>query len=75
MTGDIEEKESEKIHLTLKPKEETGRSSMREVESYKVHPNVLKGLFQGKGVIHLPTKQGVVTEKIMFKAFNQLEVI
>lgn len=54
-------------------KEETGRASMREVESYKIHPNILKGLYQGKGVIHLPTKRGVVTEEIMFKAFNHLE--
>ena len=54
-------------------KEETGRASMREVESYKIHPNILKSLYQGKGVIHLPTKKGIVTEEIMFKAFNQLE--
>ncbi len=55
-------------------KEETGRASMREVESYKIHPNILKSLYQGKGVIHLPTKNGVVSEEIMFKAFNQSEV-
>ena len=55
-------------------KEETGRASMREVESYKIHPNILKSLYQGKGVIHLPTKYGLVTEEIMFKAFNHLEV-
>ena len=54
-------------------KEETGRASMREVESYKVHPNILKSLYQGNGVIHLPTKRGIVTEQIMFKAFNHLE--
>ena len=55
-------------------KEETGRASMREVESYKIHPNILKSLYQGKGVVHLPTKYGLVTEEIMFKAFNHLEV-
>ncbi len=55
-------------------KEETGKASMREVESYKIHPNILKSLYQGKGVIHLPTKRGLVTEEIMFKAFNQSEV-
>jgi len=57
----------------FKNKEETGRASMREVESYKVHPNLLKELYQGQGVIHLPTKAGMVTEIIKFKAFNQQE--
>tara|TARA_Y100000768_G_scaffold98349_1_gene71748 strand:- start:1127 stop:2695 length:1569 start_codon:yes stop_codon:yes gene_type:complete len=55
-------------------KEETGRGSMREVEEYKVHPNILKELYEGNGVIHLPTTRGTITERIKFKAITQKEV-
>ncbi len=57
-------------------KEATGRASMREVESYKVHPNELKELFKGGGVVHFPSSKGVITEKINFYALraDDLEV-
>lgn len=51
----------------FKRKVETGRGSMREVEEYRVHPNVLKELYEGNGVLHLPTRNGTVTERIKFK--------
>ncbi len=54
--------------------EETGRASRREVESYKIHPNILKELYQGRGVLHLPTASGVVTELIKFKMFSESEL-
>ncbi len=57
----------------FKSKEETGRASMREVESYKIHPNTLKELYQGRGIVHMPTKNGLVTEEVMFKPHNYLE--
>ena len=46
--------------------EETGRASKREVEAYKIHPNVLKELYGGKGVLHFPTNKGVISEIIQF---------
>lgn len=54
----------------FRSKEETGRASMREVESYKIHPNELKELYQGAGIIHFPSKYGVVTERIKFSALT-----
>jgi type IV secretory pathway TraG/TraD family ATPase VirD4 len=44
----------------------TGRGSKREVESYKVHPNILKELMSGQGVLHLPTNKGNITEVVKF---------
>ena len=52
----------------------TGQASLREVESYKVHPNTLKEFYNGSGVIHLPTKYGVVSEVIQFEPFSVREV-
>ncbi len=58
----------------FKNKEETGRGSMREVEEYRVHPNVLKELYQGNGVIHLPTTRGTVTERLYFSPIHYKEL-
>ena len=33
----------------------TGKLSLREVESFKIAPNLLKELYHGRGVLHLPT--------------------
>ncbi|MFP5491052.1 MAG: type IV secretory system conjugative DNA transfer family protein [Bacteriovoracia bacterium] len=46
----------------------TGRGSMREVEAYKVHPNDLKRFTRGRGVLHVPTPRGNVTEVIQFQS-------
>ncbi len=54
----------------FKRHEETGRGSLREVESYKVHPNILKELGRGRGVLHVPTERGSVTEIIQFESIN-----
>lgn len=48
----------------------TGRGSMREVESYKVHPNDLKRFTRGRGVLHAPTPRGNVTEVIQFQSIG-----
>jgi conjugal transfer pilus assembly protein TraD len=55
--------------------ERTGRGSMREVEAYKVHPNILKKLYQGRGVLHLPTKNGPVTEVIQYAMINEQDAL
>jgi type IV secretory pathway TraG/TraD family ATPase VirD4 len=51
--------------------EEVGRGSSREVEEYRVHPNDLKELFNGRGVLHIPTAKGPITEIIQF---NRIKV-
>ncbi len=52
----------------FKSRKSTGRGSLREVESYKVHPNELKQFANGKGVLHVPTRRGNVTEVIQYGA-------
>lgn len=64
VTEQVEEKGFFKKH------EQTGRGSLREVESYKVHPNILKELCNGRGVLHVPTERGNVTEVIQFYPIN-----
>jgi len=54
-------------------KNKTGRMSVREVEAYKIHPNLLKNFMNGRGVIHMPTPRGNLTEEIQFQPFNQSE--
>lgn len=44
----------------------SGDLSIRDVESYKIHPNYLKNYVAGQGVLHLPTALGNVTEEIQF---------
>lgn len=63
-TEQVEEEGFFKRHKT------TGRGSMREVESYKVHPNDLKRFTRGRGVLHLPTPRGNVTEVIQFQSIG-----
>ena len=46
--------------------ERTGQKSMRDAEIYKIHPNRLKNLTAGEGVIHVPGKPESVTEVIQF---------
>lgn len=54
----------------MKGRRKTGRGSMREVESYKVHPNDLKRFTRGRGVLHVPTDRGSVTEVIQFQTIG-----
>lgn len=48
----------------------TGKGSKREVESYKVHPNELKSFTRGKGVLHVPTSRGNITEVVQFQQYG-----
>ncbi len=50
--------------------EATGEMSVRDVESYKVHPNDLKNFTNGFGVIHVPTPDGFATECLQFSRFG-----
>ncbi|HXH76682.1 MAG TPA: TraM recognition domain-containing protein [Bacteriovoracaceae bacterium] len=67
-----EEKLTEQVEEEgfFKHQKATGRGSMREVESYKVHPNDLKRFTRGRGVLHVPTGRGNVTEVIQFQTIG-----
>lgn len=55
-------------------REKTGRMSIREVEAYKIHPNLLKNFMNGRGAIHLPTPLGNISEEIQFEALSDREL-
>lgn len=58
----------------LSPRKKTGSLSIREVEAYKIHPNLLKNYVNGKGVLHLPTPRGNITEPIQFRRLKEIEL-
>ena len=45
----------------------TGDGSMRQTEEYRVHPNVIKQLALGQGVVTLPHAKGVEVRTIQFQ--------
>lgn len=58
----------------FRAKERTGKSSIREVEAYKIHPNALKNYMYGRGVLHMPTGRGNLTEEIQFARLTEEEL-
>lgn len=44
----------------------TGEMSVREVEAYRIHPNELKHLMNGDGVIQFSIPDGLVLERLKF---------
>jgi len=72
-TEKFTERVEEREGFFSKKEEKTGMKSMRETESYKVHPNILKSLTSGKGVLHVPTEYGSVTEEIQFHTVFDLK--
>jgi type IV secretory pathway TraG/TraD family ATPase VirD4 len=66
------EKETERAKETgwFKNRERTGDISIRQVEEYRIHPNRLKNYTCGWGVLHLPTREGSLTEEIQFARLN-----
>jgi type IV secretory pathway TraG/TraD family ATPase VirD4 len=63
-----EEKETERgqKHFLFRGTEKTGDVSIREVESYQVHPNRLKNFTRGMGVLHMPGETQNITEEVQF---------
>ena len=51
--------------------QKTGMMSVREVESFRIGPNVLKSLNRGEGVLHLPSPRGNISEVLKFQSFSQ----
>jgi len=54
----------------MKRQKKTGAVSIREVDVFKVHPNDLKEFTNGRGVLHLQTPDGPVTEIIQFSRWR-----
>lgn len=50
----------------------TGDMSVREVEAYRVHPNELKHLTAGRGVIQFAMDTGTVLERIQFERLPEV---
>jgi hypothetical protein len=51
----------------------TGMKSIREVEVFKIHPNRLKNFTRGRGVLHLPSAFGNITEEVQFLRLGNLD--
>ncbi len=66
--------QAEDVGHYFSKKEKTGRLSIREVEAYKIHPNLLKNFMNGRGVIHFPTPLGNISEEIQFEALVGEEI-
>lgn len=66
--------QAEEVGMLFTKKEKTGRMSIREVEAYKIHPNMLKNFMNGRGVIHFPTPLGNISEEIQFEALSDDEI-
>jgi len=68
------ERVEEKSSLFGSKDERTGSKSFRETEAYKIHPNRLKNLTAGEGVIHVPGRPDALTEEIQFFDLEALQV-
>lgn len=56
--------------------ENTGEQSVRNVEEFKIHPNVFKReLGQGEGIVVLPHRGGTMVKRIKFETVPDLPVI
>ena len=54
--------------------QKTGMLSVRKVEAFKISPNDLKDLNNGRGVIHLPSKKSAISEEMQFQSFQDYEM-
>jgi type IV secretory pathway TraG/TraD family ATPase VirD4 len=61
------EKTTDRRKRHLLGHQDTGDSSVREVEEYRVHPNAIKTLGTGEGFISIPHSFGVKIERINFR--------
>jgi TraM recognition site of TraD and TraG len=61
-------KETERVSKSWIGSQRTGELSVRAVEEYLFHPNVIKtGLATGEAIVSIPEFQGVVVKKLRFK--------
>ena len=55
--------------------QDTGEGSVREVEEYRYHPNLIRSLERGQGVVAIPHPKGVTLNLVRFKRHEDLPVI
>ena len=60
------EKVTERQTKTLFGQQKTGEGSVRETEQYRFHPNTIKQLAVGQGIVSIPHPRGVKSTKIAF---------
>ncbi len=63
--------ETSNVLLFSKEQKRTGEKSVREVERFKFHPNLLKGLPPGQGVLCAPTVGGSFADLINFERISE----
>ncbi len=56
-------------------KTETGDESIRDVEEYRFHPNVIKSLALGEGIITIPHPKGVKIAKLDFAMRPSVDIV
>ncbi len=70
-TVSTEKKTKRKRHTALGD-QDTGEGSVREVEEYRYHPNVIKNLPLGAGVVSIPHPKGIKVVKVSFEKREDL---
>ena len=66
------EKKTKRKRRTALGDQDTGEKSVREVEEYRYHPNVIKNLPLGAGVVSIPHPKGVKVVKVSFEKREDL---
>jgi type IV secretory pathway TraG/TraD family ATPase VirD4 len=61
------EKVTERQKKALLGHDRTGDGSVREVEEFRFHPNEIRGLATGEGIVTIPHFKGVKVVKVRFK--------
>lgn len=69
------EKKTERRQMTILGEMNTGEGSVRDVEQYVVHPNVIRGLGIGRGFVSIPHERGVKIVEIAFERRPDLEPV
>ena len=69
-------KETERVSQGLFGKSKTGDLSVRAVEEYLYHPNIIKSeLATGEAIVSIPHFQGVKTHRVRFTPFPDIDPI
>ena len=70
------EKTTERRKKGMFRDENTGEQSVRNVEEFRIHPNIFKGkLGRGEGIVVLPHQSGTMVKRVKFETVPDLPVI
>ena len=61
------EKTTERQKTNMLGDSRTGDGSVREVQEFRFHPNDIRGLGTGEGIVTIPHFKGIKVEKVRFK--------